>query len=41
MFVAGAVTTAAPGYTTGQLSALSLDVTGNLRVLPINQPLPI
>jgi hypothetical protein len=29
--VQGAVTTAAPGYTTGQTSPLSLDVAGNLR----------
>jgi hypothetical protein len=32
-FVAGAVTTGAPSYTNGQMSALSLDTTGNLRVL--------
>jgi hypothetical protein len=31
--VGGRVTTAAPTYTTGQLSALSLDTSGNLRVL--------
>ena len=32
VFVAGAVTTAAPAYTTGQMSALSLTTVGNLRV---------
>lgn len=30
--IGGAVTTAAPTYTTGQMSALSLDTTGSLRV---------
>jgi hypothetical protein len=33
MYVAGAVTTAAPTYTTGQMDPLSMDTSGNLRVL--------